>query len=333
MNNPSRTTSPYYSLANIERLLQIDRITLIKVAQRSGTYYHPCDIKEIKENGIEKWRHIANPNKELKKIQTKIYTTILKRHMLLLPDGIIGGIAGKSVKDNAQPHLQQAMVYTIDIKNCFPKTTHKMVFKAWRETIDCSDEIARLFTQLTTFQRQLPQGAPTSSALCNLCLLPLFNDIKKYAQVNDISFTLYVDDITLSGDTQRVESAIPFVIRKIQKYGYAVSNRKIRRMPAHKTQKVTGIIVNKKTNIAHNTIENIRFTIRQLGRRKKGITTTEYASIIGKIQFVKNFSEKKGEKLEELAGMLLPRTVSIIKNKAKPITRKCRHHKRYINSD
>ena len=327
MSNPSKTTSPYYSISNIERLLQIDRITLKRVAQQSGTYYNPCDIKEIKEDGNEKWRHIANPNKELKKIQTKIYTTILKGHMLLLPDGMIGGVAGKSIKDNAQPHLQQEMVYTLDIKNCFPKTTHKMVFKAWRETVDCSEEIARLFTQMTTFQRQLPQGAPTSNALCNLCLLPLFNEIKEYVQLTNISFTLYVDDITLSGNTEEVESAIPFVIRKIQKYGYSVSNRKIRRMPAHKTQKVTGIIVNKKTNIAHNTIENIRFLIREIGRRKKGITTTEYGSIFGKIQFVKSFSKEKGEKLKELADMVLPRTVSMIRNEEKPITRKCRHHK------
>lgn len=327
MSNPSKAVSLYYSIANIEHLLQIDRITLRKVAQQSGTYYNPYDIKE---NGTENWRHIANPNKKLKRIQRKIYTAILKRHMLLLPDGIIGGVAGKSIKDNAQPHSHQEMVYTIDIKKCFPKTTHKMVFKAWREAIDCSDEIARLFTQLTTFQRQLPQGAPTSNAICNLCLLPLFNEIKKYAQVNDISFTLYVDDITLSGDTERVESAIPFVIRKIQKYGYAVSNRKIRRMPAHKTQKVTGIIVNKKTNIAHNTIENIRFTILQIGRNRKGITTTEYASIINKIQFVKNFSEEKGEKLEELADMLLPKTISAINKKKKFVTRKCKHHKKSV---
>lgn len=327
MNNLSKIASPYFSLQNIERLLKIDRLTLRKIAKHSGSYYNPYDKQEIKPDGTKKWRHIANPDHELKKVQVMIYSVILKKHMLLLPEGIMGGISGKSIKDNAYQHLKQELVVTIDIKDCFPKTTNKMVFKAWRETIGCSEKVAGLLTQLTTFQRQLPQGAPTSSALCNLCLLPMFTEIKKYTDENNIAFTLYVDDITLSGNTVDVKASLSFVIATIKKYGFSVSNKKILKMPANVPQKVTGILVNNKVSIAHNKTENIRTTIMQLARRKSTVTIQEYNSIIGKIKYVKKFSEEKGIKLEEFAAMFLQKTGLVSGDKQKFVTRKCRHHK------
>jgi hypothetical protein len=326
MNKPSKKVSPYYSLNNIERLLKLNRETLRKIALHAGSYYNPYDIKEIKSNSNGDWRHIANPNKVLKKVQNKIYLAILKKQMLLLPNGVIGGISGKSIKDNSNPHLRQEMVVTIDIKKCYPNTTVKMVFKAWRETIDCGEKIAQLLTQLTTFQRQLPQGAPTSNALCNLCLLPVFNEIKTYSDSHDIGFTLFVDDITVSGKTKAVLDSISSIVAIIKKYGYSVSNRKIRKMPANKPQIVTGIVVNRKISLAHNKIESVRSSILLIARRNSGITRYEYNSIFGKIKHVKNFSWDKGERLEEFANMLLPKKIKVADSEQNVVIRKCRHH-------
>lgn len=328
MGNSLRATSPYYSLENIERLLNINRIRLRKIAKNSGSFYLIYDLKDKKTG---KWRHITNPKGELKRIQKKIYTSILKKHMLLLPEGIIGGVAGKSIKSNATPHLQQEMVVTLDIKDCFPKTTSAKILGVWIKKIGCGRRIAELFTKLTTLHRQLPQGAPTSSALCNLCLLPLFNEIKDYTQNNAISFTLYVDDITLSGTQKNVLSSISPIIKIIQKHGYSVSDnrkKKIRKMPMNKLQKITGIVVNKKTSLTHQELQDFRFMICQIGRKRK-ITNSEYQHITGKIQFIKSISEEKGEKLLELANMLLPKEISPVKETEEIITRKCRHHKNF----
>lgn len=326
--NDSSKKSPHLSLLNIERLLKINRKTLKKVAQRSGAYYSPYDEEYTKKDGSKKNRHIDNPNHKLKTIQKRIYETILKKELLELPDGIIGGISKKSIKDNAQPHIGQEIVVTIDLKDCFPKTNNKSVFKVWRETLGCGEKVAMLMTQLTTFQRRLPQGAPTSSALCNFCLLPLFQDIKIHADKNRISFTLYVDDITISGKVPDTLSSISFIIKTIRKYGYSVSNHKIRKMPSNQQQKVTGVVVNKKVNIAHSIIEEVRNSILQIARRGSSITSTEYNSINGKIQNVKSYSEEKGEKLKEFAEMLLPETVDFSRNREKLTIKKCKHHKR-----
>lgn len=325
----NKNSSPYYSLKYIERLLGVGRVALRKVAYRVGAYYDPYDEEQIRPNGKTKLRHIDNPNEELKYIQRKILNRILLKQMLLLPEGMIGGIAGKSIRDNAQPHLNQEMVITIDIKDCFPNITDYMILKVWKNIVGCGTESARLLTKLTTFRTILPQGAPTSNALCNLSLLPLFKSIKTYADENRIAFTLYVDDITVSGKTIDVLPAISVIIKKIQKNGFGVRREKIGIMPANNQQKVTGLNANKKLNIAQRKIEEIRKQIIAIARRSNGIAKSEHNSIKGTIQYVKTVSKDKAERLNEFAEMILPKTfIEKEESIEKAVTRKCRHHKR-----
>lgn len=320
--------SPYYSLKNIERLLKIKRAQLRKVANRSGAYYDPYDELQIKSNGKRKWRHIDNPKRELKYIQGKILKKILLSHLLKLPTGMIGGVSGKSIKDNALPHLKQEMVVTIDIKDCFPHTTDSMVFKVWRNTIGLGSRQAELFTKLSTFRTILPQGAPTSTALCNLVLLPLFEDIRSYADKHYIAFTLYVDDVTISGETDSVLSAIAPIVRIIQKYGYGVRREKIGIMPANRPQRVTGLNANKSVNIARQKIQEARNKILTIAKRGNGITKREINSVNGDIQHIKTISKIKAEKLKEFAAMLLSEEIILPDEvKQNPLRRKCRHHK------
>ena len=324
-----KQTSPYYSLENIERLLNVKREYLRKIANTAGAYYDPFDMQQIKSDGKIKWRHIDNPQKPLKEIQRKILKKILLKNLLQLPDGMIGGVAGKSIKDNALPHTKQEMVVTIDIKDCFPNTTDKMIFNVWANTVDCGRQ-SSLFTKLTTFRTILPQGAPTSSALCNLSLLPLFNEIKVYADANNIAFTLYVDDITISGKVINVLPAIGTIIKKIQKYGFGVRREKIAIMPANVPQKTTGLNTNEKVNIAQRKIEGVRNKILLIAKRINGITTREFNSINGDILFIHGITKEKAEKLREFADLLLPKTLmeGEGEEEKKPITTKCRHHKR-----
>ena len=325
----TKNSSQYYSIKNIESLLNVKRELLREVAHNAGKHYDPYDTEQIKSDGKTKWRHIDNPSEDLKYIQRKILKKILLKEMLSLPDGMIGGIAGKSIIDNARPHSNQEMVVTIDIKDCFPNVTEFMVFKTWRNTVRCGTRSARLLTQLTTFRTILPQGAPTSNALCNLSLLPLFKEIKTIADKNGLAFTLYVDDITISGKASDVLPAISDVIKKIQKNGFAVRREKIGIMPASILQQVTSLNTNKKLNIAQRKIEEARNKIISITRRGNGITKKEHNSIKGTIQYVKTVSKDKAKKLNGFAEMLLPKIfIENEERKEKATTRKCRHHKK-----
>ncbi|HUV42935.1 MAG TPA: reverse transcriptase family protein [Patescibacteria group bacterium] len=319
---------PLRSTKFLEYLLITDRKQLKKLAESAGRYYRPFDRLEINEAGKNKWRHIDNPTGKLKIIQKKINKRILKEAMISLPNGMIGGVTGKSTKDNVKFHLKKEMVLTLDLKNCFPNINNQKIYRVWKEILGCGRVNARILTQLTTFQTRLPQGASTSLALCNLALLPLFNDIQVFASAHNLNFTLYVDDIAISGKFPMVQSSISPIINLIQKHGYAIGHKKIRIMPANVRQKITGIIVNKKTAIEIQKIEEIRGQILNAAR-KKIITKNDLDSIWGKIDYIKNISPARGEKLSHFAAMLLPDSVEIYTKPVNYKIRKCTCTKRH----
>ena len=325
MNN---TPSNYYSLRQLEWTLGFKRDVLQDMARQAGKYYRPYDEKQVKKNGKVKIRHIDNPLRKLKFIQKRILKRVLSEHMKQLPHGMVGGVPGKSIIDNAKPHINQEMVVTIDLKNCFPNTKASNIFLVWRDIVGYGTRQANLLTQLTTFRTILPQGAPTSSALCNLVLLSLYKEIQTYADKNGLNLsTNYVDDFTLSGRANVVRPAIRFVIKRIQHYGFAVRRIKVVVMPAHKNQKTTGLLLNKKVNVARKRIEETRNKIFAIKKRATGITEKEQRSIEGDILFVKKVSKEKAEKLKKLVNEVLPTNLIPEFETSKPERWSCRHHK------
>lgn len=233
----SRGISPLVSVRKLEFALDFKREFLKKVASRTDSYYKPfIDYKDGKP------RHIDNPIGVLKIIQRRINRRILGD--VLLPEGMMGGVKGKKINDNAGVHVGRMVVVKMDLRDCFPRIKDRMVFKVFREHLQCSEEIAKLLTRLTTYKTHLPQGAPTSTALANLSLAPMFKEMKKIASANGLLLTQWVDDFFLAGSG--ADRLIDVFIRIIQKHGYAVSHKKVKVMRRNKPQEVTGIVVNKK---------------------------------------------------------------------------------------
>src|SRR5262249_55450888 len=110
-------------------------------------------------------RKLLVPSESLKLLQRKINDVILSRAPLL--PCVYGGVRGKSVIQNATLHVGQPVVFTLDIEQCFPSIVPWMV-RAIFQALGFGQEAAGLLTKLTTWEGQLPQGAPTSTPLANL---------------------------------------------------------------------------------------------------------------------------------------------------------------------
>lgn len=289
------------SVDELAHALKVGIRDLIKTSKVAGGLYKPFDMR--KANG-KKWRHIDNPAFKLKGIQNKIYKNILHDVLIQLPRNHVGGVPGRSILDNARPYINQEMVLSLDLRDCFPRTKHNKVHEIWRNFFNFDRDSARILTQLTTLERHLPQGAPTSTALSNLATLELFRDIDKYCGRERLNFTLYIDDITISGNSKPVLDCIQPVIRIIQKHGYAIRSSKIQIMPSSQRQKVTSILTNKKTSIDATIINSIRKQIIDISKngKLKGLSK----SVISKAYYVRGVSPKKGEKLLAFAKELLP---------------------------
>ena len=107
--------APVVSIRRMSALLQRSREDLERIAGHAGRYYDPFD-RQRRDGG--KWRHIDNPMGELKTIQSRIYRAVLATYEF--PPNVMGGLRGRSIKDNMRPHLGQPLLVTLDIKGCFP---------------------------------------------------------------------------------------------------------------------------------------------------------------------------------------------------------------------
>lgn len=290
---------PLVSMRRLESLLGWDRADIRRVAARAGWYYEPFDRRR---HDHDKWRHIDNPTAALKALQSRIYRAILQT--LPFDENVVGGIKGRSTRDNAALHIDAPTLVTLDIKSCFPNVTDLAIYKVFRHTLEYSGEIADLMTKLTTFQHRLPQGAPTSSVLANLVMLPLHLEVAKIAYVYDLSWSVYVDDIAYSG--LRAREAIAPTIAALKRIGHSVRAAKVQVKSSASQQKLTGIVINRKLSAGRERIGDIRAAILELATRDTAVFDYEIASINGKINHVASINEAQGTSLQRLATALLP---------------------------
>lgn len=316
---------PVVSMRRLESLIGFDREYIRDVAKRAGWYYVPFDRRR---GAGDKWRHIDNPTGNLKLLQSRIYRTILRT--LPFEDEVVGGVKGRSTRDNARMHVGAPTLVTLDIKSCFPSVTDEDVFRVFRNTLNYSGEIAGLLTKLTTFQHRLPQGAPTSSVLANLVLLPLHKEVRKIAFVYGLQWSMYVDDIAFSGE--RARDAIIPTIEALKRAGHSVRAAKVKVMAASEQQRLTGIVVNRKASVGRARIQDIRTAILGLDARSGPIYDYEIARVRGQVSYVASVNAAQGSSLRRLADELLPtathEAARVPRGETRPCTRMARHRYR-----
>lgn len=299
-NKLTPNIKPLVSMREIEHLLGRSRDSLEKLAARAGRFYRPFDRRPAGSTG--KWRHIDNPVGELKEVQSRILRGVLSR--ATLPKSMLGGRSGKTILDNAFIHLAAPYLLTFDLRSCFPRTHDRRVFDALVAKLGCSTEIAGLLTKLTTFQHRLPQGAPTSSMLANLTLVDLYSDLEGLIARSGLSLSFWVDDIAISGG-DGIREIIDPALRLVGKHGHSAPRSKLKFMPNHTPQRLTGVEVNSKPSFGQTRLEEIERLIFNMAERDV-IFDDELKTIAGKIGFVEYLNDGQGRLLRRLCERLLP---------------------------
>lgn len=290
------------SLRKLGALLGVKQPELKELVDSAGSNYKPFAQRRTRGQG--KWRKIDNPNEKLKQIQRRIDRRLFAG--VEFPPTMLGGIKGRHVRENAELHTRKKEILKLDLKNCFPRTSNNAVHRSFRKALACSKPVARALTKLTTFQRSVPQGAPTSSFVANMVLLPLHNSLKEFCDDHGLTFSLFVDDITISGSG--LKEITGDIIRIINKHGYTVSTKKTKILSNTESQNVVGYVVNREVSVGKERYEGIRKEILSF-RNEKMIPSYSLRSIKGKICHVGSVSQRKAEKLAALAARILPKVV------------------------
>ncbi len=200
-------------------------------------------------------RRLLVPSDGTKAVQRTILRRLLGR--LRAHPAATGFEAGKSIVDNARPHVGRHVVIKMDVKDFFPATKEERIERYFRR-IGWNKHAAKLLTTLTTAEGGLPQGAPTSPRLSNLVNYGLDRSLQQMVERRFGRYTRYADDITISFEehrvprktARRVRGTIQYAAIILKAHGYyAHRNTKLKVCYRHRRQMVTGLVVNERVQL------------------------------------------------------------------------------------
>ncbi len=217
-------------------------------------------VKNIKIKN--KIRTLTIPDRELKIIQRNILSSILK---FKFPNYVHGGVSGRSIISNAETHLSKKWVMCLDIKNFFPSVHFKKIYNNF-VFLNCSQNVSSMLTHLTTYNYQLPQGAPTSPIIANMVLYDLDKRFFNLCMLNGFKYSRYFDDIAISGK-KNPEIILGKCESIIKSEGFTINKKpeKLRIRHSSEEQIVTGLLVNgKNLQMPKEKITEIKNTLQKM---------------------------------------------------------------------
>lgn len=205
---------------------------------------------------------------------------------------------------NAQAHAGQHGFVTTDISSFFTNSKACYVRKFFKEKLKISEEALNILVQMCTYRGHIPTGAPTSSILAFLVHKDLFDEIQEYMSKREITFTLYVDDITLSAKHGITREAIKFIKSVLKKHKLEIKPEKTK-FYGYKKAMITGFYLAQDGKIS--VPDSVGYKIVSLLREKtlEEMSKKELRKIIGLINYCqtadkRSFSATKRNAIQAL---------------------------------
>ena len=286
------------TVGDIAAWLKLSSRELEWFAGRRGARSGPDDerLRHYSYHWIEKrsggHRLLEVPKSRLKQLQQRLLHELIE---YVPPHECAHGFRPRhSCLTNAVPHVGQSIVVKFDLEDFFLSVGGGRVVALFRtlgyperaaQTLAglCTNRVpARVLTvrdparydwelpqvgwrEVKRFQSpHLPQGAPTSPALANLCAFRFDLRLQALAESFGGRYTRYADDLTISGSgrlaraAERLEAQVGAIAIE---EGFRINHRKTRIMRSSTRQMVTGVVVNEKLNMKRGEFERLKATL------------------------------------------------------------------------
>ncbi len=270
--------SPLFRLSNKKRLAELLRVDLAAISdlEKSGlaTQYRFFVDKKTR-------RHITEPVESLEKVHRQLLRLFVR---IAPPDYVHSAVKKRSYKTNAYAHRGGGGVVKIDIKKFFQSVKFDCIHNFFLKRLECAPDIATILAKLCVVKTEkygvhLPTGSCISPVLSFLANKPLFDRIKQLSDACGCVFTLYVDDITISGPRANAE-LLNLVAAEIFKRGYRYHKVNV---SGSENALITGLIVSGgQLHLPHQRAKKIRDLIRLVGI-SVGSREKLLASLVGRL--------------------------------------------------
>lgn len=280
-------------------------------------------------------RLLEAPKSRLKQLQRRILHDILDA---IPPHPAAHAFrSGRSVLSYVAPHSGQDVVLHVDLREFFPSITAARV-NALFHTIGYPEQVARFLTGLCTNTTpdtalitgdqtemrsglgieaasrllyrspHLPQGAPSSPALANLCAYRLDVRLTALAKRFDATYSRYADDLLFSGDHffKRALARFRLLVCVIAlDEGFFIRSRKTRVLPTSVSQCVAGVVLNTHPNPPRREFDALKaqlFNCIRFGAasQNRDARTNFRQHLQGRIGWISSINAARGRKLQVL---------------------------------
>lgn len=254
------TNTNLYNLHSKKYLMRLLHIQDKKFFKQT---YIASNISPYTDTSV-KPRLIEAPSDSLKEIQRQIKIELSK---IVVPHNVFSGVRGRSPIQNAKLHKNNKYVFKIDLSAFFPHITRQTVYCFFKNDLQESSDIAEIMTNLTTVDltlcniqdtlsvetfllqkkikttNHLISGSPCSQILSYLVNHHMFYELQQYCDRNNITMSIFVDDITFSSNHKFSYNQQKHIFKLVSKYRYPISYHKVKNYDATYSKEITGTII------------------------------------------------------------------------------------------
>jgi RNA-directed DNA polymerase len=316
------------SISDLNWLADLKRLCARNKEQKLQHYHYRVCLKNT--GSI---RLIEAPKPRLKAIQRKILAEILE--CIPAHPAAHGFVKARSIKTFAAPHAGRRIVLRMDLCNFFPSIrggrvqalfrtagyperiadllggicTNAGPRDVWKSAVGSVDPVALHELRQLYAWPHLPQGAPTSPALANLCAYWVDRRLSGLALAAGAVYTRYADDLAFSGDEgfeRSVERFATHAAAILLEEGFEVHHRKTRIMRQGVRQYLAGVVANQHVNVVRADFDRLKATLTNCVHH--GTTSQNRAEhpafrqhLAGRIAFVEMINPQKGMRLRRIS--------------------------------
>ena len=322
---------------DLAKWLNVSASDLLWFADLKGFGYEPDSYKlqhynyKVLAKQFGSVRLIEAPKLRLRGLQKRILTEILEK----IPphQAVHGFVRGRSIQTFSSPHVGKRVILKMDLQNFFPTFSGVRIQSLFRtmgypETVAdllggiCTNATPRSVWKATDaitgndlhelkslYSRpHLPQGAPTSPLLANLCTYRVDCRLSGLAKSAGAEYTRYADDLAFSGERgfeRRVERFSNHVAAVLLDEGFTVHFRKTRVMREGVRQHLAGLVLNRHINIIRSDFEKLKATLTNCARfgpasQNRTNHSQFRAHLEGRVAFVESVNPARGRRLRQV---------------------------------
>tara|TARA_R110002124_G_scaffold81437_3_gene214651 strand:- start:309 stop:932 length:624 start_codon:yes stop_codon:yes gene_type:complete len=134
-------------------------------------------------------------------------------------------VRGRSNIDNAVRHKGARSFHLLDVEDFYPSCSANKVAEFLGKTLGCPPDVVKILLELTTLNDALPAGSPASPSLAFWAYQDMWDEIAGIAVEAGCTLTVYVDDITISGDLVLGESVYR-IKERLKHHGHNFKQKK-----------------------------------------------------------------------------------------------------------